>query len=605
MPEETVPPAPSLSPSDDAPTPLVASLADSALLHVPQNDFSPRHSNWVVRAIALFTLGFGLLNFWSALLARGPGRATFLHSTVHLPLVLEHASRTLIALFGLALIMLARSLARHKRQAWRIALLLTLVAPAPHLIKGLDWEEAAICLVMALVLLAFRHAFYAQNDRPSARQGTLAAVFLIGFAVLYGPIGFYLLRREYKPAFTWKRAALQTTNRLIFTPALQPLRPQTRRTRWFDNSLLTISLCATGYGAFMLLRPVLPRTRTLVYDREQARRLLQTFPSDPISYFALLPDKQYHMGGENENWGVAYVLVGRTAVALGDPFGDPLQAREAIASFCQLCRSHDWSPAFYQTTGRYLKQYQKHKLRALKIGEDAVLLLATWSMKGKPFQDLRTAINKMGKTGIAFEAFAPESSQAADTLTQMDAISEAWLLAHKGEEKTFGLGRFEPHSDLFSDSRFFVARQTETDRVLAFVSFVPIGTRGWGLDLMRRASDSPNGVMEFLIASATLAFQAEGEEIISLGLSPLSGGDVAEPDESELMVKGRALLYQRFNYFYGFKGLHAFKEKFGPIWEPRYLIYPGDTTLPQTVLSVIRAHSPRGLWSYATSALRK
>ena len=105
--------------------------------------------------------------------------------------------------------------------------------------------------------------------------------------------------------------------------------------------------------------------------------------------------------------------------------------------------------------------------------------------------------------------------------------------------------------------------------------------------------------MEFLIASAALLFQSEGAEIMSMGLSPLSGGNVPSAGESEIMMRGRALLYERFNYFYGFKGLHAFKEKFGPSWEARYLVYPGEAALAQTVYAVIRAHSPRGLWRYA------
>ena len=444
-------------------------------------------SDAAVRLIALGVFVLGLLNLWSSLLARGPGRAAWLHETAHLPLILGHAGRTLIALFGLGLLLLARSLARHKKQAWWMALFLTGAAPLGHIVKGLDWEEAVICLLMAGVLLAFRPAFYADNDRPSARQGVRAALCLLGIAALYGPLGFYFLRGEFKPQWTAKRGILQTTHRLFYVPSVRPLRAQTHRARWFDDSLLTIGLCGAGYAVFMLLRPVLPREKT-DGDRDTMRRLLMDFPCDPLSYFALLPDKRYLTGGGNginketneAQWGIAYVVIGRNAVALGDPAGDPAQSEAAIAAFCQMCRMRDWSPAFYQTTARNLPAYQRQKLRVLQIGEDALLPLDSWSIKGKAFQDIRTALNKMAKTGVVFEAFAPQSPGAADTLTQMNALSEAWLLTHKGEEKTFGLGRFAPDTPLFSDSRFFVARQTETGRVWGFVSFVPIGDAGLG-----------------------------------------------------------------------------------------------------------------------------
>ena len=40
-----------------------------------------------------------------------------------------------------------------------------------------------------------------------------------------------------------------------------------------------------------------------------------------------------------------------------------------------------------------------------------------------------------------------------------------------------------------------------------------------------------------------------------------------------------------------FKGLHAFREKFHPIWSPRYLIYPGPVSLPPAALALIAADS--------------
>jgi phosphatidylglycerol lysyltransferase len=364
----------------------------------------PTHvrSDTAVRLIALAVIILGLLNLWSALLARGPGRGAFLHDTVHLPLVVQHASRTVIALFGFGLMMLARSLARHKRQAWWIALFLSVLSPLPHLFKGLDYEEAIISLVLAVILLVFRHAFYAENDTPSARQGIAAAMGLFLLTAVYGPAGYFLLRAKFTPNFTWDRGIRQTTHQVFFYPPIRALKPRrgTPRAYWFDNSLQTVSVLSLAYCLIMLLRPVLPRERHGEIERARARKLLATFGADPISYFALLHDKRYLFDetGYEPAWGVAYVVVGRTAVVLGDPFGDPARATEAISGFLALCRRHDWAPVFYQICSRNIDAYRREKLRPLKVGEDALLDLPTWSMKGKAFQDLRTGINKMGRT---------------------------------------------------------------------------------------------------------------------------------------------------------------------------------------------------------------
>lgn len=549
-----------------------------------------------VPGLAVAVAALGLLNLWSALLARGVGRAEFLRDVVHLPLLVAHGSRTLIALFGLGLLMLARSLARRKRQAWRIALMLAGASPFLHLTKGLDWEEALICLGLLLALWRFRHAFLAENDRPSARQGVLAALGLLVFAACYGPLGFWLLRREYRPPVTPAGALAQTTHRLLFAPDYPVLYARTHRAHWFDDSLQLISVFALGYAVWMLLRPVLP-SRPEDEARAHARSLLQSSGGAPVAYFTLLPDKRYLFEeAKPPRWAVAYVVVGRIAVSLGDPLGPPGDAPDAIQAFVALCRRHDWQPAFYQTTADHLEAYRHVGLKALKVGEDAIIDLPTFSLSGKRFQDLRTAINKMGKIGVRFEEVSPDVVDN-DTLAQMSEISEQWLRQHKGEEKTFALGQFDPTSACFHDSRVFLARDPE-GLVLAFVTFVPIfGTDGgWGLDLMRRQASVPNGTMEFLIASSLLAFQREGAHRVSLGLSPLAGTDeTKDPVEEEWIGRSRSLLFQHFNHFYSFMGLFGFKEKFGPRWEPRYLIYDGTQALAPTLYAILRAHSPRGL----------
>jgi phosphatidylglycerol lysyltransferase len=227
-------------------------------------------------------------------------------------------------------------------------------------------------------------------------------------------------------------------------------------------------------------------------------------------------------------------------------------------------------------------------------------------MRGKAFQDLRTAINKMNKAGVIFEELPTKGETDETALTQLAEITEDWLHAHRGVEKNFAMGAFAPGSDLFKASRVFLARDPETNLVLAFVSFVPIcgaasapggGStisckRGWALDLMRRRSTSPNGIVDFLIASALLLFQQEGEQVLSLGLSPLAGSNDDDPvEEMEILERARSLMFERFNRFYNFKGLNAFKAKFGPHWQPRYLAYAGTSALIPSAIAIVRAHN--------------
>jgi len=570
-----------------------------------------------VPLLAAAVAGLGLLNLWSAVLAFGPHRHELLRDVVHMPMVLSHGSRTLIAVFGLCLLMLSRSLLRRKKQAWRITVFLIAPSPFLHLTKGLDWEEAMICIVLLAGLLFYRRSFYAENDKPSAVQGLKAALAFFSFAVVYGPVGFLLLRTHFEPRVTLRLAILESTHLLLSAPENSQLVPVGPRANWFEDTLLFISAFATSYGVFMLLQPVLPRGVIEDRERAEARRLLTHWGGPPLAYFGLLPDKQYLFGPSSvpttttdsapfgTEWAIPFRVVNGCAIALGDPLGNPLQSMTAVTAFVDLCRRYDWLPAFYQVTARHLDVFKNADMRIFKIGEDAVVDLTSFSLKGKAFQDLRTAINKMTRVGIVFEEYDTMTLGDDDILTQLAEITEDWLDAHHGEEKGFAMGQYAPGTELFADSRMFLARDGENNSVLAFVTFVPVyggdgagrptgHAHGWALDLMRRRSSAPNGVMDFLIASAAVQFQSEAAEVMSLGLSPLADSEEDECLEGgEWLDRMRSILFERFNQFYHFKGINAFKAKFSPGWEPRYMVFPRAQHLPSVAYAVVRAHASR------------
>ena len=320
---------------------------------------------------------------------------------------------------------------------------------------------------------------------------------------------------------------------------------------------------------------------------EDARRLLQGWGAAPMLYFALLADKRYLFSRPGEaEWGIAYRVMGRQALALGDPFGDPDAAPEAVGSYLALCRANGWKAALYQTTPDNLGVYAQAGLKAVKVGEDAQIALADFSLAGKKYVKLRNDLRRIEKAGVVLETYGPDAPMSAACVAEMDAISAGWRSAHGANEGWFAMGGFDPHSALFAESRYFAARDTNTGRMLAFASFVPAFGQGWTLDLMRRQADSLHGIMDFLVVSAAAQFASEGAQLLSLGMSPLAGDDDAA--ESAATSSVRRFLYTRLNRVYNFQGLHAFKGKFATHWKPRYLIYSGSLTLASG--AVLQAH---------------
>ena len=321
--------------------------------------------------------------------------------------------------------------------------------------------------------------------------------------------------------------------------------------------------------------------------------MLTEWGAAPLLFFALLADKRYLLSTPGRaDWGVAYRVLGRQALALGDPFGDPAAAPEAIAEFSAMCRRQGWKPVFYQTAPDYLETYRRAGLKAVKVGEDAQISLAHFALAGKKYVKLRNDLRRIEKAGVVLEAYGPDTPPNQTCIAEMDAISRGWRKAHRASEGWFAMGGFDPESRLFAESRYFVARDSDTGRMLAFTSFVPIfgpnEIQGWTLDLMRRQAETLHGVMDFLIVSAAAQFAAEGAQTVSLGLSPLAGDD--DPTEAAATSHIRRFLYTRLNRAYNFQGLHTFKAKFATHWEPRYLVYSGRMALASASGAVLKAH---------------
>ncbi|MEJ2749668.1 MAG: phosphatidylglycerol lysyltransferase domain-containing protein, partial [Anaerolineae bacterium] len=99
------------------------------------------------------------------------------------------------------------------------------------------------------------------------------------------------------------------------------------------------------------------------------------------------------------------------------------------------------------------------------------------------------------------------------------------------------------------------------------------------VDLMRHLPEVESGTMDYLFGKLLEWSKEQGYDTFNLGLSALSG--VGDKPEDPLVERAIHFIYEHVDQFYNFKGLHAFKEKFRPHWEPRYLVYPGSPNLPQ------------------------
>ena len=90
--------------------------------------------------------------------------------------------------------------------------------------------------------------------------------------------------------------------------------------------------------------------------------------------------------------------------------------------------------------------------------------------------------------------------------------------------------------------------------------------------------------MEALFVHLMLWGKQQGYQWFSLGMAPLSGFE--QSPVAPLWNRVGVFLYEHGESLYNFQGLRAYKEKFNPVWEPRYLACPGGLRLPRILADV-------------------
>jgi lysylphosphatidylglycerol synthetase-like protein (DUF2156 family) len=100
--------------------------------------------------------------------------------------------------------------------------------------------------------------------------------------------------------------------------------------------------------------------------------------------------------------------------------------------------------------------------------------------------------------------------------------------------------------------------------------------------------------MEFLIGSSALRFKEEGYRFVSLSAAPLARApdELGTSSDQEALQKLLDFLGRTLEPYYGFQSLFAFKQKFQPVHQPMYLVFPDETALAEIGLAVARAYMP-------------
>lgn len=532
--------------------PLVVAVAAMIVSEARRAAMASPALTAAVSGIAPVILGtlaivLGAMLVFSGVTPPADTRLDLMASFVPLPLV--EGAHFVGSVIGVFLLVSGRGLVHRLDGAWWLTLTLAALSIPLALLKALAIGEAVLLAVLIVGLVSGRHLYNRPasllHDRLSpAWWLCIASILALALGILF----FVYKEVPYSHDLWWQFEMSAAAPRSL-------------------RAAVGIGLATAAVATWLLIRP-------------PSGRIEPAEPGDLARAVAILAGSGHasanlvRMGDKNlmfSDDGSAFLMYakrGRSWISLGDPVGAEAGRRELAWRFIELARAHGGRAVFYQVPAESLSLYADAGLSAFKLGEEAVVDLAAFDIKGSRRGNLRNAINKAERDGIVFEVVPTEGVPAI--LDELAAVSASWLEARKAREKTFSLGAFEP---TYVASQPVAVLKRE-GRIFAFATLMISGDgREAAIDLMRFTPKSPNGTMELLFTRVLLHFKAAGFADFSLGMAPLAG--LSDSPMAPLWHKLGRAAFEHGNAFYNFHGLRAFKTKFDPVWQQRYMAVAG------------------------------
>ena len=506
----------------------------------------------IPQVFALATLVAGGILLFSGTMPRLYSRISWLIGIVPLP-VLE-LSHFIGSLAGMGLLILASGLRRRLDMAYFLAIILLVLGIVSSLLMGLDYEESILLAVLLFVLSVSRRQFYRRASLLA--EPIKPAWFGVLIIVLCGSIGLGL--------FIYRHQSY--THELWWQFAIHGDAPRFMRASVGAVAVICFFAIARLFKTYQP-PPSIPHQEELDLSASIAAKAPDTY-----AYLALLGDKTLLFSDSRESF-LMYGIKGRSWIAMGDPVGDEQETEELIWKFKNFAEHYGCWPVFYEVGSENLHRYIDLGMTVLKIGEDGRVNLAEFTLTGSKRKSLRYIHHRLAKEGYQFEIIP--SGGVPFIISDLKAISDEWLIEKKVGEKGFSLGFFNERYL----NNFPVAVVRSQGRILAFANLWQGGDKlELSIDLMRYSNNAPHGIMDFIFCEIMLWGKSQNFQWFSLGMVPLAG---LEPGKvASLWGNIGTFIYRHGEDFYNFKGLRSYKDKFDPIWQPKYLVSPGGLQLP-------------------------
>jgi phosphatidylglycerol lysyltransferase len=471
------------------------------------------------------------------------------------PLALVEVAHFLTAIAGVLLLVLARGLIRRLAGAWIMSALVLGSAIVLAVLRGADLRLALAGLGIMAVLLMSRAAF------PRRRRGTGRDVSFVWL----GLVATILVIATWIGFFAFRSA--------VYTPSLW----------WTVSYDLDMPRFLRGIVAAILTLVVVAILGLRQRDRAAARSagppdLAAIVASSPRAdaRLALLPERGI-LAADTRDAILVTALRGSSSIALGDPIGPPDRAQELLWAFRERAEQERLWPVVVSASRALRPLYLEAGMTLTHIGDTARLELAT--LADEPMAGARAVLGWGDAEGLSLDLVPAGGS--GPLMDRLKTVSDAWLVANGAAEAHFILGRW---SEAWIMANECAVLRRSGDIVGFAVVLRGAQDQEWSVDILRyRPELGPRG-LDFMLLRLLRVARGRGVRRFDLGLTPTP--DLAAENLSPTWRRVTPLLFKFGDHIRDFDALRAFKTRFSPTFEPRYLACTAGFALPHILLDV-------------------
>ena len=531
---------------------------------------------------ALFIFILGIINIISVITPAIHERVRYLREFI--PVDAITASNYLVLLAGAFLLLTAVFMLKGLRNAWLIALFLSVISCIGHLTKAIDYEEATVALLVVLMLVFSRKEYHIKGNARMNTIGIMTAVFSIVAVLVYGTIGFYFLdKKHFNIDFNiWQ--SIRYTIQNYFLVGSADLVPASRFAKDFILTINLSGFLTISFLFYAIIRPYIIKGCADPEELSKAKMLVEKYGKSGLDYFKTYRDKMVFIP-EGIDAFIGYRIAGNYAVVLENPVAEtPEKMKQCIVLFDAYCYDNGLKNIYYRVPEESLPIYKSLKKKSLFVGQEGIVDLQSFSLEGGKNKALRNGLNKVSERGFKSAIHTPPLKDGL--MQKLKAVSDEWLDSTERSEIVFSQGMFVWEE---LKQQTVITLENSEEKVIAFLNIIPDYAPGESTyDLIRKTNDASNGVMDFILVELFNYLKSQNYSTVNLGFAPMSGID----DPTTFTEKSMKFAYEKIRSFSHYKGLRNFKEKFFPSWYNKYLIYTNDYDLLQVPAALTKVIKP-------------